>query len=349
MKVIVVGNFAKDSFGTHIYETLIDMKYDVTSYTFVPNTYEYNNYFTHLLKKIYRFSFSILNNLYFYRKKRLKPFFKILKKSLPDLIIVTHDFFWPIEISKIKNNCNAKIALWFPDAIVSFGRGYFLVSDYDYYFFKDPFIVKKLRTVTKKPVFYLPECFNPKRHVFDCTKKIRKEFICDLTCAGNFHSWRSLFFERLTNYDFKFYGVYPPKWMNKGALLKFFQGHPVFNETKAEAFLGAKIALNNLHYGEIMGLNARAFEIAGIGAFQLIDYNESLNELFEEGKEIISFYGVDDMLNKIDYWLKHENERRVIAEAAKKRSYNEHTYEIRLNTLIDTVFNNGQGFQSKLL
>jgi len=346
---MVVGNFAKDSFATHIFETLIDMNYEALSYSVVPNTYDYNNYLTYILKKSYRHAFSILNNLYFYRKKRLNPLLKVLKTKQPDLIIVTHDFFWPIEITRIKSNFNGIIILWFPDAITNFGKGFFLISDYDFLFFKDPFIVRKLRKVTTKPVFYLPECFNPKRHFFDKKKEIRREFISDLNCVGNFHSWRSLFFEKLSKYDFKFFGINPPNWMNIGSLTIHFQGFPVFNETKAEAFLGAKIVLNNLHYGEIWGLNARAFEIAGVGAFQLIDYTDGLNELFEDGKEIISFKGVDDMIRKIDYWLLHENERNEIGKAAKLRSYNEHTYEIRLNTLINTVFNNEHGFNSKLL
>ena len=137
-KIMVVGNFAKDSFATHIFETLIDMNYEALSYSVVPNTYDYNNYLTYILKKSYRHAFSILNNLYFYRKKRLNPLLKVLKTKQPDLIIVTHDFFWPIEITRIKSNFNGIIILWFPDAITNFGKGFFLISDYDFLFFKDP-------------------------------------------------------------------------------------------------------------------------------------------------------------------------------------------------------------------
>ena len=113
---------------------------------------------------------------------------------------------------------------------------------------------------------------------------------------------------------------------------------------RALAFLGAKIVVNNLHFGEIWGLNVRAFEAAGIGAFQMIDWRSGLDQLFEDGKEIVSFRNMDDLRDKVDYWLNHPQERLEIANAGKRRAHAEHTYHLRLSLLLDSLAQRANGF-----
>jgi spore maturation protein CgeB len=69
-------------------------------------------------------------------------------------------------------------------------------------------------------------------------------------------------------------------------------------------------------------VSGRTFEIAGCGAFQLIDQERSNYKIhFEEGKEIVAFSDVDDFKKKIEYYLKHDDERATIAEASQKKAY----------------------------
>lgn len=349
MKILVIGNFAIDSFGTHIYDNLQILNYNVDKFEFLPNTYSYNNYIEFIVKKYYRSIYSLLINFNKFRIIRLKNFFKKIKILQPDLIIVTHDYFWPAEIKKIKNiTINSKIVLWFPDPISNFGKAYFLEANYDFYFFKDIYIINKLKKFSTKKIFYLPECFNPNKHYFN--DPIKDNYLSDLSCIGNFHSWRSLCFTPLLHlYNMKFYGVNPSNWIKSSSLNNIFQGFTAYNQKKAEIFCRSKINLNNLQYGEILGQNVRLFEIAGSGGFQLIQYNESLDDLFINGEEIISYNSTNDLIDKINYYLTNEDERNKIISASKKRALNEHTYIHRINLLIETVFNNGVGFKSNLL
>lgn len=347
-KFLIIGTTEIESFSNHISENLIQMGHDVIQYNPSIKLKKGHSKIIVYYNKILFTCFSFFNNFRKYRELRFRSLSKILKVKSFDIILFTHDFFWPYEINKLKQQTNSKIVMWFPDHIVNTGKCYFMNSDYDYLFFKDPYIIKIFNNILKSKIYYLPECFNPYKHKADGFNSIPNEFLCDITTAGNSHSWRVAFFENLKNYNIKFWGNPNPVWMENNFLNTRYQGKAVFNNEKASAFLGSKIVLNNLHFGEIYGLNARAFETAGIGAFQLVDWRPGINDLFEIDKEIICFNGIIDLKKKIDFWLNNTEGRITISNAAKIRAYKDHTYENRLKLMINTIFENDHGYKIPL-
>ena len=346
MKILIIGKYYQDSFATHIYETLVDMNYMTEKYEIpnLTNLITSKSIFIARLAQIIGFVEKAIESIYFFRTLKFAKLYKYVEANKYNLIIVTYDYFWPIEIDNLKSKNNTKIVMWFPDAISNLGKSFFIVSNYDAVFFKDPFIVKTLSNVIKSKVYYLPECYNPKKHSLN-GETIDEKYICDLTTAGNQHSWRVAFFENLKEYNLKFWGLKQPVWMPNNFLFESYQGNPVHNFEKAKAFLGAKIVINNLHFSEIWGLNVRCFEAAGIGAFQLVDWRPGLDDLYIDGEEIISFKGIIDLKTKINYYLKNPLERKIIAERAKLRTQKDHTYERRLKQLIECVYNNIESFK----
>ena len=278
------------------------------------------------------------------RALRMRELWQAAEQGALDIVIVCHDFLWPAEVADLKRRTRAQVAMWFPDHLANFGRGFFMNAPYDGLFFKDPYIVHVLTGVVQSPVYYLPECFNPKRHRLPEEEAPSAEYRCDITTAGSQHSWRVAFYNNLSDYDVKLWGGPAPLWMAAGAAGGMHQGRRVYNNDKARAFRGAKIVVNNLHYGEIWGLNVRTFEAAGIGAFQMVDWRPGLGQLFEDGKELISFKDMADLKQKITYWLPREAERRAIAEAGMRRAHAEHTYALRLKLLIDTLAGKQHGY-----
>jgi len=234
--------------------------------------------------------------------------------------------------------------MWFPDHLANFGRSFFMRAPYDGLFFKDPYIVHALGDVLSSPVCYLPECFNPERHRLPPGEFPGPEYQCEITTAGNQHPWRVACYQHLADYQVKLWGPPAPVWLPTGEVKAMHQGRLVLNEDKAKAFLGAKVVVNNLHYGEIWGLNVRAFEAAGIGAFQMVDWRPGLAQLFDDGKELVSFRGMTDLKRKLNYWLPREDERSAIATAGKKRAFAEHTYRHRLERLLETLAGRENGF-----
>jgi spore maturation protein CgeB len=79
--------------------------------------------------------------------------------------------------------------------------------------------------------------------------------------------------------------------------------------------------------------NMRLFEATGAGAMLLTDTGANLGELFEPGKEVVTFDDADDLVAKARHYLEHEDERRQIAAAGQRRTLAEHTYQRRIGEL----------------
>ena len=109
-------------------------------------------------------------------------------------------------------------------------------------------------------------------------------------------------------------------------------------------FKGAKIVVNR--HGEVaenFASNMRLFEATGVGSLLITDEKDNLGEFFEVGKEIETYSDPDDLVDKIKYFLAHEEERSRIARAGQARTLREHTYLHRmreLERLLEPYLNN---------
>lgn len=53
---------------------------------------------------------------------------------------------------------------------------------------------------------------------------------------------------------------------------------------------------------------------------------------------------MDDLRDKLDYYLEHDSERAKIAERGRERALLDHSFERRLKLLIDTVLGDANGY-----
>lgn len=84
-------------------------------------------------------------------------------------------------------------------------------------------------------------------------------------------------------------------------------------------------------------IKARNFEIPGCGGFLLTSNADNLRDYYEDGKEIVIYNDINDLISKIKYYLKHEDERDEIALAGYKRTLKDHTYEKRFNEIFEII------------
>jgi spore maturation protein CgeB len=84
-------------------------------------------------------------------------------------------------------------------------------------------------------------------------------------------------------------------------------------------------------------VKARHFEINACGGFQLSYYVEGLARHYPIGEEIALYESVDAMVDKVRYYLRHEDEREAIARRGYERTLREHTMEKRFADLFDAV------------
>jgi len=346
MNILVIGKFYTEGFGLHIAETLEDMGHSVRRFEPGYRSDRLGGRIGYRIDQVGRVVHSASDSLPAVRARRMRELWKIAEQAPLDVVVVIYDYLWPSEVEELKKRTGAVVALWFPDTLANFDRALFMNASYDGIFFKDPFIVQMLQRVLASPVHYLPECFNPDRHsAQDATATELDAYRCDITTAGSQHSWRVAIFKHLTEYDIKIWGKPTALWMNAGPVTRMYQGRPVYNRDKALAFRASKIVLNTLYYGEIWGVNVRTFEIAGIGAFQLVDWRPGIEQLFAVGKELVCFRNIGELKEKIDYWLPRDEERMEIAAAGMRRAHAEHTYRLRLELLLDTMAGRSRGFE----
>jgi spore maturation protein CgeB len=94
----------------------------------------------------------------------------------------------------------------------------------------------------------------------------------------------------------------------------------------------------SLNFANSMGQNqikARTFEVPGAGGFLLTEYAPRLEEFYTISKEIEIFHGKEELVEKINYYLGHLEDRNSIARAGFERTSREHTYEIRMKEVLD--------------
>ena len=218
--VLVIGKFSTEAFGLHIAETLAQMGYGVFRFTPGVNAPQGGGVLRHRINQARRVIWQAFDSIPKFRSKHIEGLWKLVKNQPIDYVIVCHDFLQPAEVAKLKQLTNAKIALWFPDALVNFHKGYFMNACYDGLFFKDPFIKFTFMEVLSSPVYYLPEAFNPTLHGLPEGTIIEDQYLCDLTTAGNAHSWRVAFYQLIANYEVKVWGPPAPVWMPKDNLAK---------------------------------------------------------------------------------------------------------------------------------
>lgn len=94
-----------------------------------------------------------------------------------------------------------------------------------------------------------------------------------------------------------------------------------------DIFGSSKINLNfsGVPNRDRMGLKGRTPEVCLAGGFVLTEYAPGLENYFEIDREIVCFKNSEEMIDKINYYLAHDEERRAIAQAGWKRACNEYT------------------------
>ena len=90
------------------------------------------------------------------------------------------------------------------------------------------------------------------------------------------------------------------------------------------------ISLRSIH----TGIPLRAFDIMGCGGFMITNFQEDFLQHFEPDEEVVFYSSYDELLEKVDYYLNHDEERKRIARNAQQKVEAEHTYLQRAQTML---------------
>lgn len=126
--------------------------------------------------------------------------------------------------------------------------------------------------------------------------------------------------------DFQLYGLASVK-RNIYFNVKYgFPGwvRPVAFEEYVPLYQRAKIGVNVHNRGNHTVGSYRLFDLMGNGVMQISDGGEYLGSFFEVGEEIVGYGNVDELIEKIRYYLAHDEERKRIALNGYRRVMKDH-------------------------
>ncbi len=81
----------------------------------------------------------------------------------------------------------------------------------------------------------------------------------------------------------------------------------------------------------------RPFELAMMGACMVCNPCQGIEEWFEPGRELIVVSSAEEAVDRYQYLLDHDKERRVVGTAARRHALAEHTYQHRARQLIEIL------------
>lgn len=82
---------------------------------------------------------------------------------------------------------------------------------------------------------------------------------------------------------------------------------------------------------------ARVFEITGAGGFCLTEYSNEVKNFFKENHQIVIFNNFKELVSKIKYYLKNEEEREMICRNGYFRCYNQYSYKKIMQNILKKI------------
>lgn len=80
-------------------------------------------------------------------------------------------------------------------------------------------------------------------------------------------------------------------------------------------------------------MKLRDFEVPMMGGFYLVEKAPGYENEFIDEKEVVTWRTLPELIEKIKYFLEHDNKRKAIAQAGWQRAMKDHTWEVRFNGL----------------
>lgn len=109
-------------------------------------------------------------------------------------------------------------------------------------------------------------------------------------------------------------------------------------ETTPKVYYSSKINLNITLRSIASGIPARVFDVMSVGGFMLSNWQAEIPEMFVEDQEIVTYKTPEELIDKANYYLKHEDRRIRISVNGYRKVKEQHTYEHRLDKIISILF-----------
>lgn len=118
-----------------------------------------------------------------------------------------------------------------------------------------------------------------------------------------------------------------PNLRNHGFVEPYDQMPKIFKQSR----INLNITLRSIK----SGIPLRGFDILGAGGFLLSNFQADFLDHFVPGEDFVYYESAEDLLQKIDYYLAHEEEREEIARNGHDKVAAGHTFRHRVREMLD--------------
>jgi len=122
------------------------------------------------------------------------------------------------------------------------------------------------------------------------------------------------------------------------------KGLPVHNRGFAKTltqmpliFNQSKINLNITCRSIRTGLSQRIWDVMGAGGFLITNFQNELPEFFTIGEDLEIYSGMEELEDKVNYYLAHEEERKKIALSGYEKTKEHHTWKNRIRDMLNML------------
>ncbi|EFM08957.1 conserved hypothetical protein [Paenibacillus curdlanolyticus YK9] len=281
-----------------------------------------------------------------------QPVAEVAARLRPDVVIVLDGLEFDTEQVDEMRRLGIRTVVWFTDDPYYTDITSRLAPHYDDIFTLERTCVDYYRALGCNNVHYLPLGVDPASfRPLNPPRGMRRE----ISFVGSAYWRRVDFFNQITGYlatkDTLISGIWWERLRDFAKLEpKIALGRWMDPAETAHTYNGAQIVINmhRAHDDETFNNNSanigavspnpRTFEISACGTLQLTDIREDLPLYYTPDVEIITYASPEEMVEKIDYYLNHEQERQQIALRGLYRTMRDHTYAKRLETMLSILF-----------
>jgi hypothetical protein len=217
----------------------------------------------------------------------------------------------------------------------------------DYYFTHARGMLDPFRRAGIPHVDWLSEGFPERFFTYDSIdEEEHARYECQVTLAGNIHMneryrLRAAMIKRALKdgCTVKWWGPKISRKLRNVFLIlsragRAYGGDMVANGDFAKAVNCADIFLARDVYPEVdASVSNRLYWACGSGAFYLTYHAEGIEDIMAPGREIETFHDLDEMSEKIAFYLDHPVERRKIARAGQERVLQHYTFRHRFKEM----------------
>ena len=264
---------------------------------------------------------------------------KRLLKVKPDLLFICQSNWGilPGMLQEIKRRLHVCVIIWEGNLLIWEDFQAASLKHYDHVFVADSYVIPLLKGPAQlSSVHHLVGGCDPDIHrPLTPTAAEQADLGAEVCFVGWGYPNRREMVEHLAEYRLKLWGL---GWDESPALQPFYRDETVYGLKKTKIYNASKIMLNlQSTRWQVHGVSCRPFEVLACGGFCLSENKPDLRKFFELDQEIVAFDDFEDLKQKVDYFLRHEDERKAIAANGRKKVLENYTYRHVVRRILEVI------------